>query len=119
MELLGLVLQTTGGYNSESNGQVERSNRFDANVIRPGLSTMNILIGPKLPSDLKINKFWCLALGNGTLIHRMIYNRMREDLPHFLVHGYRQSIKQLIPLGCIITVINSAKTRKKLDDRGV
>ena len=68
VELLRLVLQTTGGYYSESNGQVEQSNRFDANVIRPGLSTMNILIGPKLPSDLKIHRFWCLALGNGTLV---------------------------------------------------
>ena len=49
----------------------------------------------------------------------MIYNIMRKGSPHFLVHGNHPSIKQLTPLGSIITVINSAKTRKKLDDRGV
>ena len=95
---LGCVLETTGGYNSTSNGQVEHSNRFDANDIRPGLSTMKIIIGDKLPRGMNINQFWCCALSTGTMNHRYVYNRMRGDSPYFFVHQQRPSIKHLITL---------------------
>ena len=123
VEELNCVLQTTGGYNSTSNGQVERSNRFDANVVRPSLSTMNLLMGDKLaklPKPININKFWCCALNNGTIVHRMVYNRMRKDSPYYLVHKTRPSVKQLVPLGSFITIIedNHQPKVKKLNDRG-
>ena len=65
-----IVLQTTGGGNSENNGMVERANQFDANMVRPSLSTMNVLMGEKLPNDMCIAMFWCLSLQNGIMIKK-------------------------------------------------
>ena len=82
---------------------VERANQFDANVVRPALSTMNILMGHKLPSDMKIEEFWCCALQMGTMVHRRVYNRMR-------------TIQEFVPCGSLITVVDPSKDKlPKLD----
>ena len=106
-----IVLQTTGGGNSENNGMVERANQFDANVIRPVLSTMNILMGDKLPATLPIESFWCCALQMSTMVHRRVYNRMRGDSPYFLVHKKRASIKELVPCGALMTIVDPNKNK--------
>ena len=64
------VLQTTGGGNSLSNGIVERANGFDANIVRPGLATMQLLMGHLLPKDMQIEMFWCLVLQLATITWR-------------------------------------------------
>ena len=106
-----IVLQTTGGGNSANNGMVERSNQFDANVVRPVLSTMQLLMRDKLPMDLGIEAFWCCALQMSTLIHRRIYNRLRGDSPYFLVHKKRPSAKELVPCGSLVTIIDPDKAK--------
>ena len=109
------ILLTTGGGNSSSNGQVERSNQYDANIVRPGLSTMNMLMGKELPEDMNIEMFWCFALQQGTLIRRRLYNRMKGDSPYFLVHKRRPSVRELVPCGSIMTIIApNKKTIPKL-----
>ena len=115
-----IVLQTTGGGNSENNGMVERQNQFDANIVNPSLSTMKILMGHKLPDDMAIEEFWCLALQHGTMMKRRVYNRMRGDSPYFLVHKTRPSAKELVPCSAILTIINPAKNSEaKLKDKAI
>lgn len=113
------VLQTTGGGNSTSNGQVERANLFDAEMIRPGLATMKILMGHLLPEDMQIEMFWCFVLQLSTMTRRRLYNRMRGDSPYFLVHGKRPSAREFIVPGSLMTVVAPDKDKlpKLCDER--
>ena len=67
-----VILQTTGGGNSENNGVVERANQFDADLLRPALSTMETLMGDKLPEGMSIEMFWCCALQTSTMTKRRV-----------------------------------------------
>ena len=105
------ILETTGGRNSTNNGQVEQVNQYDANMIRPALSTMNILMGDLLPKNMSIEMFWCCALQNTTMIHRRMYNWMHGDSRYFLVHKKRPSIKEFVPCGSIMTIVDPHKDK--------
>ena len=104
------ILETTGGGNSCNNGVVERGNRTKADMVRSQLSTMNILMKNDLPEGMNIEKFWCFAYTHSSFVLRRTYNRMRGDIPYFLVHGERPSAQELIPLGAIMTIIDPHKS---------
>lgn len=113
---LNCLLETTGGGNSTNNGMVEVGNRTKANMVRAQLSTMKILFGHTLPEDIPITKFWCFAYQNACFIQRRLYNRIKKEIPYFLVHGKRPSIRENVPLGSIMTIVNPNKHLKtKLD----
>jgi hypothetical protein len=88
---LSCLLQTTAGGNSTNNGRVERGNRTKANMICSQLTTMQMIMGKNLPPSVPIEKFWCFAYQHSNFILRRTYNRLRGDIPYFLVHGTRPS----------------------------
>ena len=103
------VMETTGGGNSCNNGMVERGNMTKADMIRAQLSTMNILMGQYLPEGMDIEKFWCFAYQHTSFILRRMYNRNRKEIPYYLVHKERPSVRELVPLGAIMTIVNPNK----------
>jgi hypothetical protein len=102
---LSCLLQTTAGGNSTNNGRVERGNRTKANMIRSQLTSMKMIMGTSLPSSVPIEKFWCFAYQHGNFILRRTYNRLRGDIPYFLVHGTRPSVQEVVVLGSIMTIV--------------
>ena len=56
-----------------------------------------------------MEQFWCLAIQNTTLIKRRCYNRMRKNSPYNIVHGKKASIKELVPCGSLMTIIDPDK----------
>ena len=116
VQSLNCLLETTGGGNSTNNGMVERGNRTRANMIRSMLSTMNMLFGEHLPKDVLIDQFWCFAYQHACFTQRRLYNRMRDEIPYFLVNGKRPSAKELIIPGSLMTIVDPNKHLKpKLD----
>jgi hypothetical protein len=106
---LNCVLETTGGGNSTNNGIVERGNRVNANMVRTALTTMSTILGDDMPKDFNIEELWCFALQHSVFVRRRLYNRMRKEVPYFLVYKTRPSIRELIPFGSILTVIDPSK----------
>jgi hypothetical protein len=107
---LNCILETTAGGNSENNGEVECSNRTNANMVRSALTTMKsiiILNGSNL--QIEIEELWCFALQHCVFIQRRLYNQMRKDIPYFLVYGIRPTAKELVLFGSIVTLINPSK----------
>ena len=95
---------------------VERGNRTRANMIRSMLATMNMIFGHHLPTDITIDKFWCFAYQHACFTQRRLYNRMRDEIPYFLVHGIRPSVNELVIPGSVMTIIDPNKNLKpKLD----
>ena len=109
---LDLVLTTTGGGNSINNGMIERSNRTKGNMVCAQLSSMSQLMKDKLPEHLTIEMFWCYAYTHANFILRRSYNRMRDEIPYYLVHKIRPSVRELVPLGSIMTIIDPHKSSK-------
>ena len=103
------ILQTTGGGNSTNNGIVERGNRTKADMIRSQLTTMSILMKSYLPPDFKIETLWCFVYCHTAFVMRRMYNRSRKDIPIFLVEQRRPSVRELVPLGSYMTIINPNK----------
>ncbi len=110
---LNCILETTGGYNSENNGMVERPHGTLADMMRASLLGAKHLFGDQLPSNLQIQKFWCFALQHSSYTMRRKYNRMRDTTPYFLVHGKRPSIDHLAIFGSRVTIVNPKKERMK------
>jgi hypothetical protein len=107
---LRCVLETTSGGNSTNNGVVERGNRVNGNMIRTALTTLKSLIpSDQLPNDFKIEELWCFALQHSVFVQRRMYNRLRKDIPYFLVWKKRPSARDLVIFGSFITVINPQK----------
>jgi hypothetical protein len=106
---LSCLLQTTAGGNSSNNGRVERSNRTKANMIRSQLTTMKMIMKKKVSSDFNFERYWCFAYQHGNFILRRTYNRMRDEIPYFLVHGSRPSVLEMVPMGSIMTIIAQDK----------
>ena len=103
------IMETTGGGNSSNNGMVERGNRTKADMITSQLSTMKVLMGSDLPKGFEVQKFWCFAYQYSSFILRRMYNRLRGDIPYYLVHKERPSARELVPLGAIMTIIDPHK----------
>ena len=116
---LNLILETTGGGNSENNGMVERSNRTKGDMVRSQLSTLKLLLGKDQHPEYPVEKFWCYAHTHACFTMRRSYNRMRQSTPYFLVHGSRPSYKDLTPFGSIMTIVapNKAQKSKLAHDR--
>jgi hypothetical protein len=107
---LHCVLETTAGGHSENNGKVERGNRTNANMVRSALTTLKcILVSRKVSISIDLTKLWCFALQHSVYIQRRMYNRMRKDIPYFLVFGKRPSAKDLVVFGSLVTVVNPSK----------
>jgi hypothetical protein len=106
---MNCILETTGGGNSTNNGMVERGNRVNANMVRTALTTMQTILGDDLPPDFNIEELWCFALQHSVFVRRRLYNRMRKEIPYFLVYKRRPSFRELIPFGSILTVIKPDK----------
>ena len=115
------ILQTTGGGNSTNNGKVERGNRTKADMIRAQLTTMNILMRPSLPPNFNIATFWCFVYCHTPFVMRRMFNRTNKDLPIFMVEKRRPSIRELVPLGSFMTIINPNKNNlpKLSNDRAI
>ena len=65
-----MVVQTTGGYNSENNGMAE-------SPIKPIKRMVCLfLIGAGMPDTL-----WCFAYSYAIYVHNHRYNRMIDELP--------------------------------------
>ena len=103
------VLESTGAGNSTNNGKVERQNRTKADMIRSGLSTLQLLIGDDLPDDLPVEKFWCLTYQHANFIKRRLFHRLRKSTPHFLVSQKKPSARELVPIGSYMTVVHPNK----------
>ena len=117
LELNGII-QTTGGYNSENNGKVERPHRTLGDMVRSMLGTANIVFGDKLPKGMTIKQFWCFALQNACEKLRRIYNKNRGETPYFLVHHQKPKLSDLAIFGSYVTIVNPKKsTQPKLHDR--
>ena len=115
---LDCLLETTGGGNSSNNGISERSNYTRADMMRSQLSVMHILFGKYLPKDVDINSYWCFAYVMAGFVQRRIYNRMHDEIPFYLVHKQRPSLRECVIPGSIMTIIDPNKnnlTLKKLD----
>ena len=114
---MNCLLETTGGGNSTNNGMVESGNRSRGNMVRSILSTMNVIFGHELPSDIKMEAFWCFAYQHACFIQRRLFNRLRNESPYFLVHNSRASILECIIPGSIMTIIDPNKNLKQKLDR--
>jgi hypothetical protein len=107
---LGCVLETTSGGNSTNNGVVERGNRVNGNMIRTALTTLKSLIpSNQLPNDFKVEELWCFALQHSVFVQRRMYNRLRKDIPYFLVWKKRPSARDLVIFGSFMTIVNPQK----------
>lgn len=115
---LNCVLETTSGGNSTNNGMVERGNRVNANMVRASLTTLKSLLPQdELPTTMQIEELWCFALQHCVYIQRRMYNRLRKDIPYFLVFKKRPSALDMVIFGCWMTVVNPSKNLlPKLDN---
>ena len=115
------LLETTGGGNSNNNGISERSNFTRADMMRSLLTTMHILFGKYLPDGITINMFWCFAYSYSGHIMRRLYNCNQNDVPYFVVHKQRPSLRECVIPGSIMTIVSHKKDKlKKLDEsRGI
>ena len=108
---LNCVLETTGGGNSLNNGKVERQNRSKADMVRSALATGNLLFGNDLPSDMKIEEFWCFAYQHACYTMRVLYNRMRKSSSYILVHQTIPTVNRLAIWGSYATAIDHNKNQ--------
>jgi hypothetical protein len=70
------------------------------------------------PSDMDFTELWCFALQHAIFVQRRLYNRLRKDIPYFLVWKRRPSVLDVIPFGSWMTVIDPQKhLLKKLDPK--
>lgn len=88
---LTLVLDTTGGGNSEFNVKIECQHQTRADMVRPFLAIARLIIGNTLMM-IRIQKLWCFAYQHACLVSRYCYNCMRNATPHYLVYGKHLSI---------------------------
>lgn len=110
---LGIIMQTTGGYNSTNNGMAERAHGTLADMVRASLYNAKTIIGDQLPPNLPIQKFWCFALHHACYTLRRRYNRMRDTTPYFLVHGQLPSMNDLVIWFSRIVLMNVGNTKMK------
>ena len=115
------LLETTGGGNSNNNGISERSNFTRADMMRSLLTTMHLLFGRYLPDGITINMFWCFAYCYSGHVMRRLYNRSQNDIPYYVVHKQRPSLRECVIPGSIMTIVSHKKNKlKKLDEtRGI
>lgn len=83
------------------------------------MSTLKTLIPvEEHPSDMDFTELWCFALQHAIFVQRRLYNRLRKDIPYFLVWKRRPSVLDVIPFGSWMTVIDPQKhLLKKLDPK--
>ena len=116
------LLETIGGDNINNNGISERSNFTSrADMIQSLLTTMYLLFGKHLPQGITINMFWCFAYTHSGHVMRCLYNQSHKEIPYFLVHKQRPSLRECVIPGSIMAIVSHKKnTLKKLDEtRGI
>ena len=86
-------------------------------MMRAQLTLMYLLFGKHLPEGMNMNMFWCFTYLNSGFVQRRLYCRTHNEIPYYLVHKQRPSLKELVIPGSIMTIINpNKKLDKKLDD---
>ena len=86
-------------------------------MMRSQLTIMYLLFGKHLPDDVNMNMFWCCTYLNAAFVQRRLFCRTHNDVPYYLVHKQRPSVRELIIPGSIMTIINPQKNQgKKLDN---
>ena len=116
------LLETIGGDNINNNGISERSNFTSrADMMQSLLTTMYLLFGKHLPQGITINMFWCFAYTHSGHVMRCLYNQSHKEIPYFLVHKQRPSLRECVIPGSIMAIVSHKKnTLKKLDEtRGI
>ena len=108
---LNLVLRTTGGDNSESNGMAERPHRTYHNMNRSTLATFGSILKHPLPPHLTIEKFWCLALQHNCWIKRRIPNKTLKMTPYEKVFNKPPLYKDMHIFGSPAQVIIKQKDK--------
>ena len=109
IDLLHVVVQTTGGYNSENNGMVESPIKPVQRMIQ------SFLIGPTVPYIL-----WCFAFTQAIypLNHR--YNRLIDNLSivQWNYGNYELHTIYLFVFGSNVYSVTKSETKKQLPVTG-
>ena len=107
-EELKLVVQTTGGYNSENNGMVESPIKPIKRCIRA------FLIGAALPDII-----WCYAFSWAIYVMNHRYNRAIDDLPivKWCDGNYELHTKDLFIFGSKVYSVTKVEAKKQLQAR--
>ena len=108
VEELEMVVQGTGGYNSENNGMVESPIKPIKRMIRVSL------IGAGMEDTL-----WCVAFEYAVYLLNHRYNRMIDDLPivKWYDGNYEFHAKQLYIFGSKVYIITKPQFKKQLQAR--
>lgn len=113
---LDMVLNTTGGGNSLSNGKVERQHQTQGDMVHCFLAMAKIIImGKNL--TISIQKLWCFAFQHACYVSRFHYNQLCHATPYELVFGKKLSANQLAVFGLTVTIVDAHKDQhRKLSD---
>ena len=101
-----ITVQNTGGDTSSINGKRERHNKKLVNITRA------LLLNSHHKKEL-----WCFAYQYAIWLSCQTENRLRGDVPYFIRHGTRPSLKNIKIWGVRVYIINVRATRNNIDDR--